>query len=345
MIDYQLLFFFSALGAFNGLLLSMYFLFFAKPAHASNRFLGGLLLMLSIRIGKSVFFYFNPELSRLFLQFGLGGCFLIGPFLFFYIKSVTHPGKYPNFWKYIIPTLLIAYIIFGYFLPYQSYQILWRRYIVMSINYQWGVFVIASAFLLKDIFANIISGKKLAYHEIWVLSVFFGVSFIWLAYTTSHYTSYIVGSLSFSFVLYASVFVLFSSRNKKEITPAASKPKYANKKIEISEVKILLDRIEKLMKEEKVFKDPDLTLPRLAKQLNVTPHILSQLLNDNLKKRFSQFINEYRIEEAKKMLQSDSNLKMEVIAEQCGFNSNSTFYSAFKKFTNTTPARYMAEQI
>ena len=57
-------------------------------------------------------------------------------------------------------------------------------------------------------------------------------------------------------------------------------------------------------------------------------------------KNFSLFINEYRIEEAKRILDSKSKLKIEVIAEMCGFNSNSTFYSVFKKITNTTPAKY-----
>ncbi len=56
----QLLFFFSALGAFNGFLLAVYFLFFAKPKNLINRMLGMLILMLSIRVGKSVFFLVQP---------------------------------------------------------------------------------------------------------------------------------------------------------------------------------------------------------------------------------------------------------------------------------------------
>ena len=58
----EMLFFFSALGSFNGLVLGFYFLFFAKPYHISSRFLGALLLMISIRTGKSVIFHFNPDL-------------------------------------------------------------------------------------------------------------------------------------------------------------------------------------------------------------------------------------------------------------------------------------------
>ena len=103
----ELLFFFSALGAFNGLLLSFYFLFFAKSKHISNYFLGTLLLAMSIRIGKSVFYFFNPDLGREFLQIGISACAFIGPSLYFYIKSMTSPpGKFSSTWKYHFLILL-----------------------------------------------------------------------------------------------------------------------------------------------------------------------------------------------------------------------------------------------
>ena len=71
----QLLFFFSALGAFNGLLIGCYFLLFAKPKSYAYRFLGMSILMLSIRVGKSVFYSFIPDLPFGYLNFGLLACF------------------------------------------------------------------------------------------------------------------------------------------------------------------------------------------------------------------------------------------------------------------------------
>jgi len=85
-----------------------------------------------------------------------------------------------------------------------------------------------------------------------------------------------------------------------------------------------------------------MTMPKMAKRLAITTPKFSQLLNDNLNKSFSVFINEYRIEAAKKLLSSENPPKMDEIAEQCGFNSLSTFYSAFKKVTSSTPAKYKA---
>lgn len=83
----QLLFFFSALGAFNGFILSIYFAINAKKKNFTNYFLSLLLLVLSIRIVKSIFFYFNPHLSNIFIQIGLSACVLIASFLFLYLKS------------------------------------------------------------------------------------------------------------------------------------------------------------------------------------------------------------------------------------------------------------------
>ena len=85
-INQQLLFFFSGLGAFNGLLLSGYFFFYRRPKKLSNTFLGILLLALSLRTGKSVLLNFNPEISKIILQIGLTGMFFYWPCIIFLFK-------------------------------------------------------------------------------------------------------------------------------------------------------------------------------------------------------------------------------------------------------------------
>lgn len=335
-----LLFFFSALGAFNGSLLSIYFFFFAKPKRIANYFLGALLATLSIRIWKSLFFYFNPDLAKIFLQIGLSACFFIGPFLYFYTKTVLiSPRKPKKQMYYHLTFLVLLVVIIGYLYPYETNLALWRKYTISIIYYQWLGYIIATGFLLKGVFKKLLTKKKLDYEEIWVLNVYFGVFIIWLAYYTTYYTSYIVGALSFSVVLYFSIFLIFHQR-KKKFSSSEKHKKYANHKIPEEEALTLMTNINQIILDQKLYKNPNLTLPKLAKAAKIRSHLLSQLLNDNLNKNFSNFINEYRIDEAKRMLTAENNLKMEVIAEECGFNSNSTFYSAFKKVTNTTPAKY-----
>ncbi|WP_378188190.1 helix-turn-helix domain-containing protein [Aquimarina sp. W85] len=177
------------------------------------------------------------------------------------------------------------------------------------------------------------------YNEVWIFSVFFGVLIIWTAYNTASYTSYLLGALSFSFIFYLSGLMLYYKR-KKEFIISAKKEKYANVQIKVTEANRLLGEIKSIIIDEELFKNPNITMPVLAKKINIRPQLLSQLLNNNLNKSFSQFINEYRIEEAIQLIKTKPYLKIETIAEECGFNSNSTFYSAFKKITNTTPSKY-----
>lgn len=121
--------------------------------------------------------------------------------------------------------------------------------------------------------------------------------------------------------------------------------KYGNKKIDENEAKKLHDKIHQLMIEDELYKDANLKLAELANRLNILPHRLSQFINDNLDKNFTVFVNEYRIGHAKNLISSGSHLKLESIGYECGFNSKSTFYTAFKKITGMTPSQFKEEPI
>jgi AraC-type DNA-binding domain-containing proteins len=89
-----------------------------------------------------------------------------------------------------------------------------------------------------------------------------------------------------------------------------------------------------------LYKDPNLKLNDLAQHINISMHQLSQLLNDNLGKSFSTYINEYRIAEACKLITTNERLTFEAIGYEVGYNSKSTFYAAFRKIKDMTPALY-----
>ena len=337
----ELLFFFSALGAFNGLLLSIYFLFLIKNKKIFHPFLGGLLLLLSIRVVKSIFLFFNPNLLELFVQIGLSACFLIGPALFLYLVAATNSASWSikNWWFHLMPfLLLVSFISFVY--PYYDNLYLWKNYLIEGIYWQWFIYLLISGFYIKNDLKKIFSKKiKLTQIEIWKTSVFIGVSVIWIAYNTTAYTSYITGAISFTFILYVLFLLLFFRKNKKSISKP-NKEKYADKKIETTDAKIHLEKLHTLMKEEKLFKNANLKSSDVAKRIQLTTHQFSQLLNDNLGKSFPVFINEYKISEAKVMIKESRNLTLEAIGFECGFNSKSTFYTTFKKIEGNTPAKY-----
>ena len=97
-----------------------------------------------------------------------------------------------------------------------------------------------------------------------------------------------------------------------------------------------------LIEMERVYLDPLLSLDRLAKALHVPPHYLSQYLNREMKMTFNEWVNAHRIEECKRLI-SDPNQQdatIQSLMYQAGFNSKSTFHTAFKKSTGMTPTQY-----
>ncbi len=341
----MVLFFFSALGAFNGLFLSIYFALFVKQRDRTTYFLAALLFVLSVRVGKSVFLIFYPGISSWFVQVGLSACFLIGPFLYLYIKTSTKPERYREgeWWWHVIP-VLVAMILIGYYTPYRAYRYLWKR--MMGGVYGWILFsywllyILAAAHLIWPSMAKaFVRREKLSDKELWLVSLFVGNAIIWLGYNTSQYTSYIFGALSFSFVFYLMLLLWFF--RKRSTTLFFDKPeRYANRQIAGQEAQDLGVRLQQLFLTEQLYKRPDLKLADVADQLGIPAHLLSQYLNDNLGKRFTHFVNEYRIEAVECMLKDHDHLTLEAIGAECGFRSNSSFYTAFKSFKGVTPAKY-----
>ena len=94
------------------------------------------------------------------------------------------------------------------------------------------------------------------------------------------------------------------------------------------------------MTAQKPFLKPNFSLPDLADQMKVSVHQLSQVINDGLGKSFFEMTAEYRIEEAKILLKEKANIKVEEIAEEVGYNSKSSFNTAFKKLTGMTPSEW-----
>ncbi|MEM6829511.1 MAG: helix-turn-helix domain-containing protein [Bacteroidota bacterium] len=338
-LENQLLFFFSGLGSFNGLFMTTYYAFLMKGRNRASKFLAALILVLSIRILKSTFLFFYPDIPELFIQVGLTACALIGPFLFLYIKESTSPEQNGHLWILHVIAPILVILIFRYFYPYSRHDKAWYFFIVWVVYVQWVIYVMRSGYLVKDTFKTLFTrSRKLTDHETWLVNVIIGTFIVWLAYRTVRYTSYIVGALSFSFIFYLLILTwLYRKRNAFFVS---GQPKYANKKIGHTEAEKLIHQLTLLFSEAQLHLNPDLKLSDVAEALEVSDHRLSQLLNDNLTTNFSDFINTFRIRTAEEMIQTKDQLTLEAIGKESGFRSNSTFYAAFKKLKGTTPAQF-----
>lgn len=181
--------------------------------------------------------------------------------------------------------------------------------------------------------------EKTTETDYWVVSIVLGVFLVWLAYFTTNYTSRLVGAVSFSFVLYLAIFMV-TLKKKKGLQFLGKITRYEHRKIDTTNAEDILTQINTLFKDETVFTNPEFKIGDLAKMLNVSPHYVSQILNDNLNINFPNFINSYRIKVATKMIIQSHNFTIEGIGKDCGFKSKTTFYKAFKAETGVTPTVY-----
>ena len=102
------------------------------------------------------------------------------------------------------------------------------------------------------------------------------------------------------------------------------------------------NKIKSQIQKQELFTNPKLNLRTLALELGLKEKELSRLINECGKVNFYQFINEYRIEKFKQLIQSSKFHQFTLLglATEAGFSSKSTFYTAFKKLEGMTPKEY-----
>ena len=103
-----------------------------------------------------------------------------------------------------------------------------------------------------------------------------------------------------------------------------------------------MDKLAAVM-EQGLFKNSTLTLRKLANELNISQHHLSQIINENTDGNYYDLVNGYRINEARRLL-IDTELSVIDVAYESGFNSKSTFYTEFKKQTECTPGQFRTDR-
>ena len=120
-------------------------------------------------------------------------------------------------------------------------------------------------------------------------------------------------------------------------------PKYEKSALGDEQLAQLANKIETVMRDEQLYRDPNLSLSVLAKQISARPNYVSQTLNTNLGANFFDYVNTWRVKEAQTLLTSSSDTVLD-IAFAVGFNTRSSFYTAFKRYAGTTPSAWRKTQ-
>lgn len=123
--------------------------------------------------------------------------------------------------------------------------------------------------------------------------------------------------------------------------------KYQNSSLTPETSQLLFEDLESYMNEHKPYLEHDLTLPKLAQYVQLSSNDLSQVINEQFKSHFFDYINLYRVKNVKTLLTVPTPMykNMLDVAEASGFNSKSAFYKAFKLHTGMTPTEFKKNQI
>lgn len=329
----------SGLGVIHGLFLSIFLWIYTKGNSLSNKLLSCLLVVLSFRIGKSVFLEFAENLDVKMIFSGLATIMAIGPLFYFYTKSCTNKTFQfkKKYWVQFIPAVLG--IIFGLWLkeahlkilPLWFFAALFGSYYLHFLGY-----LISSFRYIRRLKAQM---SQDVYKLLTLLC--YSLFAIWVVYVLNLFDEivpYIVGPILYSLVAYVVSFIVIRNRYIDKI----DQTKYKTTPISDEQIESIYSKTLNIIEGESQYKNPELTLKTLSGDLHVSTQVLSMVINQKSKMNYNSFINSYRIKEASRLLgdEDHNNLTVASIAFEVGFNSISSFNTAFKKQVGQTPQVY-----
>ncbi|PKA16035.1 AraC family transcriptional regulator [Leptospira haakeii] len=171
--------------------------------------------------------------------------------------------------------------------------------------------------------------------------VFTTIQLCWFGYFLKNQFLLAAGS-SFQTLGIVLVF-LFSSRYPNffiSLKSEIQQKRYERTQLNGLDLDQLHTRIKELVETDKIYKEESLKIQDFAEKLLVSPHQLSRILNETYGKNFNEFLNSFRVEEAKILLLEDLERTVLSIAYDVGFNTKSTFNAQFLKITGMTPLEW-----
>ena len=313
----------------------------------------GLQIFYSFTISESAYSWFMDWHKPLFLlrQTAL----LTGPLIYFYVLTFSKNLEFrPVQLLHAIPFTAMILFLMVYnsgshgFVIWLSPLDLYTTIVILASNF---IYILFSFIGLKENHFSITGwfrNLKMNSYVSWIQYVLFGfivlwilnlnISAIWMitqkpewcAYSRSIYTLTV-------FIFLSSIMFILMLRPAIYYLPGKYKNTSVSEDLKIRYRDVLVD----YMNTMKPYKNPDITLEKVARDLSVNVRILSQIINESCNNNFNGYINEFRIKECLIQLSDKNNKKtvLEILYDS-GFNSKSAFYTEFKKHTSVTPQEY-----
>ncbi|WP_222981604.1 helix-turn-helix domain-containing protein [Flagellimonas meishanensis] len=331
------------------------------------------MFLFSYHIFYSVMYWSEiiPELNRKLNYVYFIPLALYGPLFFIYNQMVTGNWK-PKPWRILLllTPLIFVFCFYGkyFFLSeyfrrqFQSRQEL-HEYLVVAPEQMENILVGCLLFFAVISWLNYYSrirGKMRKDRWFLYLNVFFmGFSLSWALYAVLARTDILTSRQDYIITIAMALLVALQGylvRETPEVLINWNKLKNLKLFIKYSKTgmsdSVSLEyrkKLMNLMEFEKPYLNPELKLDDLAQMLGISRHHTSQVINQHFDKGFFDFINEYRIEEAKSILindkMADEDPNIIEILYAVGFNNKASFYKAFKKFVGTSPTNYINDTL
>jgi AraC-like DNA-binding protein len=306
--------------------------------------------------------------------------FAYGPLLYLYFRCSLEPGENIKKWvHFIIPTIWLFYMVFQFIQPdvvkYNDYvhtkhpgweflqeeartitsdPLGFRSYtneltaisIVAYLVAGIGFLMRKSRAIGQSLFRTdnqlLLISRNIIIHFLFIIAIFLATKIIYGIdsdvgnYLVSSYISFMIFATSYQ-VLNRSDF--FDQPGSFLAFPMV---KYQKSSLSEENKEMILTKIKKEMETNSYFTNNLASLSGLAKQINESSHHVSQVINEKLNKNFFELLAGYRVDHAKKLISEDAENKLTVeeLAEMVGYNSKSSFNSAFKTITSQTPSEF-----
>ncbi len=246
-------------------------------------------------------------------------------FIYFFYPSFSYSAIF-GIIQLIILTLLFSCILILLYSLKRHKKLILNQYSETSQNslqwlYDGFLFWMISSFLI--IFAGLIFSYYEATHAL---------SFV----------EFIVYAIDIFFIFY----LYFFGAKQKKITYLFKKDTPASR-VNTEHHTILITSLKPLIEKEKLYLNKGLTINEISSKINIPSSVISTFINQHYNTNFNSFINEFRINLAKKYLIASEykNYTIEAISKECGFKSKTSFYTAFKKITGQTPSQFKKSTI
>lgn len=371
---WQIIFSFSA---FHGFFIAVILLFNKKGYLKANRILAALVISISILLTNyflSLIGIYKTFPHLLYFAFPLW--YLIGPIFYYYFSTlITKHKKFK--WTdllHFIPFIICIVVLWPFYsssaetklailngtaartVPAYQFQAIIYLYFLQTVGY-----IIYTSIMLRNYErkfkeqsadTNVVDIDWLR-TLIVILIIFLTIDFVVanamniLQIQNPNYTnaSIVVITSFIYFIAYNLILHpsrVFSSESVKT-EEVNNSVKYKTSVLGDEEIKNIAERLTDIMEREKPFLNEELRLSDLADIIEVSPHKLSQVINQSFNQNFYNFVNMHRVKEVQKRLTDPENNKKSIIgiAFDTGFNSNASFYRIFKKYTGQTPSQYL----